>query len=246
MIKGIYHSAAGMVPRFMRLAAISNNMANANTTAFKSDKVYFTAVLNNQLVQQGALGDPARSIDEEMTYKFDLRQGSVEQTQQPAHFALQGDGYFVVEDEASGKQYFSRNGNFHLNEERYLVTYLGLNVLSEGGSPIRVDGDEFVVSENGQIVVDGRETDRFKIVDFEDKSGISKYGDSMFIPDPDNIEVDVEDVKILQGHLETSNINVVEEMVDMITLNRNYESSQRALIAQDSTLKKAVQEIGRY
>ena len=246
MIKGIYHSASGMIPRFFKLAAISNNLANINSTAFKADRVHFGTVLNNELSQGSVEGAPARSIEREMSYSTDFSQGSLERTGVPTQLAINGKGFFVIEGAETGEIFYTRNGNFKLNSEQELVTASGQKVLDTSDTPILIDGDDLVIAEDGQYFVDGLAIGKFQIVEFEDENVLLKRGETLYSLGNDELPEDSENSSLFQGYLENSNINTVREMVEMITLNRNYEASSRILTAQDETLKKTVQQIGRY
>jgi len=115
MIKGIFTSAAGMLPRITQLEVLSNNLANLNTTGYKGDVIHFRRLLDARLLfEQGPNAVP---VEEVLT---DFEQGSLEATHNPLDFALQGDGFFVVKTE-SGLRY-TRNGHFELSGEGFLVT----------------------------------------------------------------------------------------------------------------------------
>ncbi|MBZ0265078.1 flagellar hook-basal body protein [bacterium] len=246
MIKGIYHSAAGMVPRYNRLTNVSNNLANANTTAFKADRRYFTALIDNELVQPAEKGRPARTEDLDTGLQTQFRQGALKKTENATDFAINGDGFFMVENPETGEQFLSRNGWFRLTKDLELITHTGYAVIDDSGAPISVGDEKFQVTENGEIYSNGELRGAFGIYDLKDKSALVKRGDGMYTI-PEDVEETLVDKPIIhQGFLEESNVNIVEEMVVMISLNRNYESSQKALHAQDETLKMAVNQLGRF
>lgn len=166
MIKGIYHSAAGMVPEYYRLINVSNNLANANTTAFKADRRYFRTLINNEIVQPGVGGRPKRHQDLDTGLQTQYTQGALRKTNAKTDIALNGNGFFVVEEQSTGKQFYTRNGWFQLNSDGELLTHKGMSVLDDSGSPIIIDGDKFVITEKGELFSNGEYKGNIKVVDF--------------------------------------------------------------------------------
>ncbi|MCB2198230.1 flagellar hook-basal body protein [bacterium] len=246
MIRGIYHSAAGMLPRYHRLINISNNLANASTTAFKADRRYFSTVLNNEIVQPGKGGMPERKGELNKGLKTEFRQGELYSTGVDTEFALSGDGFFVVENPEDLERGYTRDGRFKLNSNHELVTAQGWRVLDDSGAPIIVRDRPFFVDEEGHIFQRGNSSSSMMVATFEDLTNLIKKGDSMFGLKKEATPETPEDTSVQQGHLESSNVNVVEEMVFMIELNRTFESSQRALTAQDQTLNQLINKVSKF
>lgn len=248
MIRGIYHSAAGMLPRYYQLVNVSNNLANATTTSFKADRRYFSTVLNNELVQPGAGNHEKRIEDLDKGLYTNYSQGAINPTGKKTDLAINGDGYFVVENADTTERYYTRDGRFRFDNQGELVTALGYRVLDESGAPVIVrDPNDFFIDDAGTVFVRGSQTATLMLADFEDRQQLIKKGDSMYQPkNPDVYPIQPEESRVIQGSLEASNVNVVEEMVTMIDLNRNYESSQRALMAQDESLGKLINTVPRY
>ncbi len=246
MIKGIYHSSAGMIAREYKLRTVASNLANANTSGFKADRRAFRTNVDNELVQSGPWGDPTRTKDLEEGLYTDWSGGPIEKTGVQTQFALNGEGFFEVLDKQADEVVYTRNGHFHMDENGFLVTSSGMNMLDDRGTPVQIVGNQFLVSEDGSIWQDGVKTGKIKLVEFEDTTKLEKKGDSIwFNIDPDQEPKTATDIEIMQGFLEKSNVVVVREMVDMIELNRAYEASSRVLTAQDQTLSKAVNQVGR-
>ena len=182
--------------------------------------------------------------------------------------ALEGKGFFVVESER-GERY-TRNGSFLVDDMGFLVTKEGFKVLGENGY-IQVKHNNFQVDSQGRIVVNsiynnqdnstmiGREQntfeypevlDRLKIVNFYDprelvKEGHNYYKDSMYTGSPEILEEGNGRPKVLQGFLETSNVNPVLEMVKMISVQRNYEANSKVMTTHNQLLGRAVNEVGK-
>ena len=111
-------------------------------------------------------------------------------------------------------------------------------------APIQISGTSFEVGSDGRVTVEGQVVDRLRVVDFADPGRLENAGGSLFTAPADAPEGETE-ARVRQGYLEGSNVNAVEQMVAMITGLRAFEANQRALAAQDETLKQAVTEVGR-
>jgi len=240
MIKGLYHAAAGMLPRMNQQETVGNNLANVNTTGFKADHRFFQTELNNTIIQSGQYGEIQEFSEDEVSLVTDFSQGSLSETRNPLDIAINGDGFFVLE--TGDINSFTRNGNFMVNAEGELVNSRDYKVLGENG-PITIVGREVVISADGSVVVDGVLIDKIKIVDFEEPYDLRRNGFGYFIPTVNFEEIDSENMTIKQGFLENSNVDPIAEMVRMIELNRNYESCQKAIHAQDTSLGLAVNQI---
>ncbi len=246
MIKGIYHSAAGMLPNYFKLVNISNNLANVTTTGYKADRRYFNTVLNNEVTQPGADGKPKslNKLDEGVYTIYE--QGSLKFTDNSLNVALNGKGFLVSEDPESGELFYTRNGRFSLNLDKQLVNSLGNPVLDDGYGPIEVGDATLAITESGDIYLDNRHKGKLMIVDFENYDVLTKAGETQYTISDDAVEIDPEDVAVHHGYVEESNVNVMHEMVEMIALNRNYESSSRALQSQDGTLRELIQKAAKF
>lgn len=173
----------------------------------------------------------------------DFSQGILQPTNDQLDFALQGKGFFQVET-PEGIRY-TRDGGFKLNSEKQLVTSEGYTVVGTEG-PIIIDGLAVSVNELAEILVDGNLTNKFDLVDFENLRDLRKQGNGLYAFEKD-AKPELRDVEghVVQGHLENSNVDPVKDMVDMMTLYRNYESGQRVIKAYDESIGKAVNEVGR-
>ena len=172
----------------------------------------------------------------------DFSQGSLRETRNAFDFALVGEGFFSVET-PEGVRY-TRNGHFKLDSEGQLILEGGGPVLGEMG-PITVL-HELSVNERGEVFQKGELVDTLKIVTFEQPFPLKKAGNSLFAVAEDSAaEIENLDVSVRQGFLEESNVDPLEEMVQMMTLFRYFEADQKALRAQDELLDRAANDIGR-
>jgi flagellar basal-body rod protein FlgG len=267
MLRGLYTSASGMAAEQMRQDTIANNLANVSTTGFKKDEAVFKAFPNHLLqrihdrmdeaaagqgslplafaqpTQLGMMGQ-GNSLDATVTNFSD---GSVQRTDRPLDLALQGNALFTVE-RADGSTAYTRSGSFSLNSEKQLVTQGGELVLGTSGQPIVLDGSEVVIDPTGQVLLDGQQADKLQLAAY-DAQRMQKLGDNLYVRTADDLEGVGEEnpveAHVQQGFLEQANVNVVTEMVRMISVMRSYEANQKTIQMQDQSLSKAINEVGR-
>ncbi len=190
-------------------------------------------------------------------------QGSLKQTENPFDLALEREGFLSVLI-PEGERY-TRNGSFLLNDEGYLVTKHGEFVLGENG-PIRLKKNNFVIDQDGVIYQNAtfagdprrlvsleenewenlERVDRLKIVDFKRPRYLQKVGNSFWKDTEESGPAEIvfggERPKVRQGYLESSNVNVVTEMVRMIEVQRTYEANQKIIQTHDSLLGRLINE----
>lgn len=264
MIRGWYTGASGMNAQQNRLDAISNNLANVDTAGFKRDVAVsknFSELLLRRTSFDGIYETPAGSADAapvigklglgvEINENFtDFTQGSFKVTNTKTDTALAGKGFYVVET-PNGERY-TRNGNFFIGKEGILETKDGYPVLGENGY-IRVENDKFKVNSDGIIYseTEDLEIDRFKVVRFDNERYLKKMGNSFYtandITGPAHIAEGSERPTFMQGYTETSNVNVVNEMVQMIEVNRAYEANQKTITSEDSMMDTLWQKVAVY
>jgi flagellar basal-body rod protein FlgG len=257
MIRGLYTAVSGMITQEAKQQVITNNMANANTTGYKADNLAVKK-FNDVLIQNfdkvsggknvrniiGSISNGSQ-IDETLT---DFTQGLLQETDRDTDFGLAGGGFFTVSRTApNGSQstYYTRDGQFHVNNQGYLVTASGDNVLAvnretgEEGS-IFVGNKKMVVDGDNNIFLDGIVRYKFSLVDFQDYKSLKKSGDNLY-----SSENPIESSAVVkQNSLEKSNVNIINEMVNMMTVIRTYESNQKVIQSMDETLGKVVNEVG--
>ncbi len=255
MVRGLYTASTGMVNQMSRLDVITNNLANSATTAYKkegSTSQSFDSVMaikiNDPTVayipQQ--IGKLSLGVKIGETYT-DYTDGNLQQTGNTYDVALGGKGFFAIsyaDQNGNESVRYTRDGNFTVNADGTLMTKDGDYVLDEGGGLITIpEGTTVSIDENGSIFADGAQVARLQIVDFEDYDYLEKFGENMYIAIDGATQKDA-DCQVYQGYLETSNVNVVSEMVEMINISRDYESNQKVIQAIDETLETAV-SLGR-
>ena len=254
MIRGWYTGASGMNAQQNRLDAISNNLANVDTAGYKIDITVsksFSELLLRRTNLDGVYETPFGSAEaapiigklglgiETNENYTDFAQGSFRQTDQSTDVAFGGKGFFSVQTPL-GERY-TRDGNFIIGKEGILETKDGYPVLGEKGF-IHVENDKFTVNEDGIISSqeDSEIIDRFKVVRFDNERYLKKMGNNLYsandISGSAHIAEGSERPRFLQGYMETSNVNVVNEMVQMIEVNRAYEANQKTITSEDSMM----------
>ena len=228
MVRGLYTAYTGMMNQQARLDVITNNLANASTVGYKKEGSTSQAFdsMYTQKIKDGSEGYINRRIGKESlgvkigeTYT-DYTQGSFKVTGNTLDLALEGTGFFNIE-------YVSKSGNTSTKYTR------------ENGRIQIPSGAEVVVDELGNVYADEKLVDKIKLSDFEDYNYLKKFGENLYTA-VDGATEKTGDGKVRQGYLEMSNINVISEMVEMITVSRAYESSQKVVQTMDSSLEKAV------
>ena len=263
MIKGLYTAYTGMVNEQKRLDVLTNNLANADTNGYKKEGTTSQTFADELAIKikdtssyglNKKLGVISMGVHLGETYT-NYDQGSIKVTDNETDVALAGNGFFAIAftnkaGETSVK--YTRDGAFTVNTEGYLVTKDGDYVLNANDARngnvngrIQVDPTrKITVDELGNIYQNDQQVGTIGIVDFADYDYLAKYGENMY----DLVNggtVTAADGRIVQGTLESSNVNVVSEMVNMITIQRAYEAGQKVITSIDETLDKAVNNVGR-
>lgn len=253
MLRGLYTSYTGMLNEQYRMDIMSNTLANADTTGFKKEgstsQAYseVMAVKIKDLTENPntpkRLGNMSLGVKIGETYT-DFSQGSLRDTGNTYDIAIGGSGFFNIEftsksGETSTK--YTRDGGFTVTKDGYLVTKDGDYVLGENGRiQLSTTAGTTVFDRSGDIFQDDRLVASLKITDFEDTNYLTHYGETMWDAKEGAVEKEPEGTEIYQGYLEMSNANVVKEMVNMITISRQYESNQKMLTTFDQTLEKTM------
>jgi flagellar basal-body rod protein FlgF len=256
MIRGLYTSGWSMLAIEKKMDMVSNNIANVNTTGFKKDTMVFesfpdllTKRINDtasNLNPSGIIGGMRLGSDIGEVYTY-FNQGQLTSTGSKLDMAIRDSNsafFSVLVPDANGneKEYFTRDGSFVIGPGNKLMTKDGYAVEGQNG-PVILDGGDFSLEPDGRIIQNGQVVDTLLIKEFTDTKTLRKYGDNL-LESTDQTQEQNFSGTAQQGFLEQSNVNIVREMVDMITVMRSYEANQKVLQAQDGTLDKAVNEVG--
>lgn len=265
MVKGLYTAYTGMLNEQNRLDILSNNLANADTNGYKKEGTTsqtFADELAVKIKDTSSYGMPQKLGTMSMgvhigeTYT-DYSQGNFKVTDNATDFALDGDGFFAISytDKAGNNSVkYTRDGAFVVNTAGYLVTKDGDYVLNKNGA-MNGDGSQgnyihlnpnlpVTVDELGNIYQNDTLVTTLGTVNFDNYNYLAKFGENMYDMVEGGTRV-ASTAKVSQGSIEASNINVVSEMVNMITISRAYQAGQKVINSVDETLDKAVNQVGK-
>lgn len=222
---------------------IANNLANANTDAFKTEQPLFKQYISP--TAEG--GDAAPQIMFTIDYGTvrDMRQGDILRTGNPLDVAMGGEGFFAVKRE-DGNAY-TRNGNFKLSEKGELITTDGFKILDAELAPIVLPpgSDMPTISKDGTLSVNGAKLQRLGVFRFENPSEMQKAGDGLYTTDEQKIPVPAAKVSIVQASVEASNVQPVMEITRMIDVMRKYQTANELIDTGDDMTRKAIDQLSR-
>lgn len=258
MVRGLYTAYTGLRNEQKRLDVVSNNLANADTTGFKKQGVssqsfdrQLAIKINDEseAYTQRAIGKVSLGVKIGETY-YDFSQGSFNETGNKYDLALQGTGFFTISTtDKSGAEHirYTRDGAFTITRDGYLVTKDGDYVLGINNQRIQIPGAntaEVAIDTQGNVFANSINVGRLQVVDFDDTDSLLEYGENMYEALP-TAGMRQSTASVNQGYLEMSNVNVIDEMVNMITITRAYETNQKMMQTIDGTLDIAANQLGR-
>ncbi len=253
MLKNVYAPLSGGVLQERVIEIISNNLANVNTTAFKEDEISFQAQEANPWPSYATPHPPAAFKlnmqdlfplkGNEMSYvtlseiKTSHNQGALQKTSNETDLALQGEGFFEVMTPFGER--LTRDGSFNINNDGYLTTKSGYMVQGQNGPITGIKADGIKVLPTGDIYSGKEFIDKIKIIDFKDKASLERLGENLWIHNgsPDNLVKPAAEVS--QGYLESSNVNPMRNLTNLIIAHRTYEALQKTVKSQDETMQNA-------
>ncbi|HTR67810.1 MAG TPA: flagellar basal-body rod protein FlgF [Terriglobales bacterium] len=234
MDSGYYAACTALIAQSQSLDVIANNLSNTSTSGYRTEHSQFRSVLAN------ATNRPMSTLNRATNdygvlggSRVDLSQGSLERTGNDLDFGIEGSGFFVVQT-ANGR-FFTRNGSFHLAHGQ-LVTADGNPVMGDSGV-IPIANGTISVSTDGTISVNGAVAGKIKLVDFKPGTALESVGNTYYSA-PKDSEIPADGSQIHQGMVEDSNVNPVENAVELITVQRTADLAQRALSLFDSQFNK--------
>jgi len=249
-------AATGMLAQQTNVEVIANNLANMNTAGYKRQRAEFQDLLYQNIEQVGAQSsDSGTVIPSGIQLGAGVRtsavyrvtgQGDLQTTSNPYDVAVQGQGYFRI-TQPDGTDAYTRAGNFALSPEGQIVTDKGYTVAP--GIAVPANALSVAVNAQGQVsaLVPGQSTPQvlgqFELVRFPNEAGLSAQGDNLFLETPSSgapqsgVPGSTGYGTIIQGFLETSNVNPVEEITSLITAQRAYEMNSKVINAADDMLQ---------
>jgi flagellar basal-body rod protein FlgG len=265
MVRSLWTAATGMVAQQTNVDVISNNLANINTVGYKRESAEFKSLLYQNLQQKTTdnNGDP-KPISAQVglgvrnsAISSRFTQGAFTNTDKQLDYAIDGDGFFQV-SLPNGEVGYTRNGSFEIGllEEGYTIaTAEGYSLMGTDGRPI-VISDEYVstnisLDTDGNVCYTGEDGNirriglKVQIVQFSNPSGLNKASDSVLLETPASGEAMSEDAggvkksALRKGYLESSNVEAVDEMVNLIVAQRAYEMNSKIITASDEMMQQA-------
>jgi flagellar basal-body rod protein FlgG len=255
LIRGFYTSVSGLITLQNEQDVITKNIANINNTGYKErdlTKQSFEDVmvsnrqklLGDQYVKNdiGSLNLGVKTSDVETVFT----QGSLKLTDSSTDFAIDGRGFFVAQN--GNKEVYTRDGNFKVNQQGYLMTsdgcqVLGINNTTGAKEPIYVGDAKFSLDAENNINIEGTGTaDKLLTADLKNYNSLKPLGDNYTTVDTPIYNATV---NVKQNYLETSNVDPTAEMVKLMEVKRQFETNQKFVKMQDDTLQKAANELGR-
>ena len=254
MIQSLYSGASGMVAQQLNLNNISSNLANANTTGFKRSKIEFQDLLYQKPRAAGAdagagavvptgieIGNGSRVVSTSKVFT----QGELKQTGEKMDIAIQGDGFLQVQ-RADGTFGYTRDGALKVDGQGRVVTSDGLLVLSNF-QPITGNSAGVSIASTGEVTVQGTsgtQSFRIQLARFANPAGLQSLGGNISQETAASGTAELQNPgdngvgTITQGFLEGSNVNIVDEMVNMIQAQRAYEINSKSIQTSDDMLEK--------
>jgi flagellar basal-body rod protein FlgF len=236
MDAGIYTTLTRQSGLMREMQVVAHNIANISTTGFRREGVIFSEYVKRME------GGPSLSMANGDTRHIDLRQAGLSQTGAAFDFAIQGEGFFLIETPQG--QAMTRAGSFTPNAEGELVNMDGHRLLDLGGAPVFVppDAGAVALSADGTLSANGQPLAQIGLWQPTDPLKMTHQGGTVFVSD----EVEpMEGGTILQGFLEDSNVNPISEIARMIAVQRAYEMGQGFMEKEDERMRGVIQTLGR-
>lgn len=241
MSRELYAGVSGATAAWSQLDTIAHNLANVSTSGFKARKLSFQSA---RAQAEGALGE---AYVQPVPIATDLTNGAVQKTGNPYDLAIQGEGFFSVED-PQGKVWLTRSGSFRPDSQGFLVTPTGEKLRSSAG-PVQIpQGDGIVIGEDGAVrLKSGAQLGTLEVL----SGDVRPVGSTLWEaegPLEDVVQAqqslapgEARRVAILQGHLEKSNVDPLESMVELIEASRLFEAYQNIMKASDEADSRLIQ-----
>jgi flagellar basal-body rod protein FlgG len=237
MLSGLNTAAAGMAAQQQRMDAVANDLANANTTGYKHQRVGFRDLVYEQAGRSSAqgvrTGSGAAAVDAGRAFA----QGVLQRTDSPLDVAIQGEGFLRVRL-ADGRDALTRDGGLHLDGARQLVTASGALVQPAITVPAGVADDQISIGPDGTVLAANQRIGKLDLVTVRSVQGLLSAGDNAFITTPASGEVVPAPgtTVVTQGALESSNTDMAAAMVSMIESQRAFQLASKAISTADEMM----------
>ena len=248
MFKGFYNLTSAMLTHQSNLNVVANNLVNVSTAGYKQDRYTATTFDDVMYARVGTNFSEGQEIGRQSYIRAtseiytDYTQGTMEPTGLSLDFGIVGDGFFAVQN-PDGEVYYTRMGNFTLDDDGYLCLPGFGQVLGPDQNPIYLGTDKINCDKQGQIFYnEGGLIGRLGIYSFEDNGALVHTDRGLF--QGENAELS-QDCEIWGGYLERSNSDVVKQMTEMITYQRALQSAAQISKMYDQLMSRAATDVGR-
>jgi flagellar basal-body rod protein FlgF len=222
------------------MEAIANNVANLNTNGYKADRVTFTPYVQRPA---GAAVSAWMTFPKLGAPHREMQEGTINTTSNPLDVALRGDAYFVV-DTAKGTR-FTRNGHLGLDTMNRIVSAGGDPILDDRNRPLVVpqDAGQITINSDGSVSAGEQRIGKIQLVAFDNTQQLIRTGGGLYSSSAPSKPAT--DVQIVQGALETANVEPVLEMTRMMETARAYEQAQKVVDSEDTRMRKGIETLGK-
>jgi len=228
MQRGFFISGVASKMAEYRLDNITHNLANVNTTGYKSSRSSFQSVLSKTMDSKGSLQQSAGSYLSMGTQYIDTQAGNIKQTGNALDFAIVADGYFQVA-QTDGSVALTRAGNFSRDATGNLITQGGLSVLDDSQSPITLPDGNVSGTNDGAIYVNNERVAQLGLVTLLNQNNLQQVEGTLLVTPEGNTQPAAGKVVVKHGAIETSNVNSVLAMTEMVATLRAYESTMKVV-----------------
>ena len=258
MQEAMFSALFGALSNEHRMNSIANNLANVNTTGYKRDLLAFRdtfAMYAHDQIMEPMMDLRSKKLFPEpqhmartriATAVTDFQQAGLKTTGAPFDVAISGENGFFKIMTPQG-EFYSRNGHFRLTAEGTLITEQGYTVMGNGGEITMPPGiKNFTIAEDGRIFADGELAGQISLVGINDLGAMEKMGNNLYRP-RNGAEVEETPTRafMVQGFLESANVDAVYEMVNMIEAQRQFEAYAKVMQTSEALDKEATQKVGR-
>lgn len=253
MIRGLYTAVSGLITQESKQESILNNLANVSTCGYKKEDIMIKDFREVMMVNYDKIvnGKNTKQVLGKLSYgsKIDdvvikFTQGPIVETNKKTDFAIDGEGFFIVKD-GNGRNFYTRDGNFRIDIQGDLVTangykVLGFNIQNNNLEPIKVGNNQIKCDSNGNMYINGSITHKFAFAGLTKAQAI-KLSDNLYKSNGNPRYINTH---VKQECIEKSNVNIINEMVEMMTTMRNFESNQKVVQTIDESLGKLISQVG--
>ena len=234
MLEGLNSAAAGMAAQQQRLDAVANDLANANTTGYKHQRVGFRDLVYTQTGRSSAQGPQTGAGAAAVDAGRGFAQGAMQRTEQPLDVAIQGDGFIRVRL-SDGRQALTRDGSLKVDGTGRLVTSSGTPVQPPISVPAGTAASRISIGSDGTVLAAGQRVGRIELVAVRSPQGLQPVGDNAFLATPESgaARPAPATTTLSQGALEMSNVDIADAMVAMIESQRAFQLTSKAIQTQD-------------